>query len=109
MKGIGVDIVDLERLDINNLHFVQKILAPQEYTAFCQMSSHKRKLEYLGGRFAGKEAYMKAYHKGLGHFHFHDIIILNHDDGSPYLNDEHAYISISHEDKYAIAFVLVEK
>lgn len=109
MRGIGVDIVDLERLDIDNLHFVQKILSPQEYMVFTQMSSRKRKLEYLGGRFAGKEAYMKAYHKGLGSFRFQDIVILNTDDGCPFLNDEYAHISISHENKYAIAFVIIEK
>lgn len=40
---------------------------------------------------------------------FHDIEILNREDGSPYLNDEYAQISISHEKKYAIAFVVKEK
>lgn len=109
MKGIGVDIVDLERIDIENLHFVQRILSPQEYNVFCQLSSKRRKIEYLGGRFAGKEAYIKAHHKGLGSLRFHDIIILNNEEGCPYLNDENAHISISHEKKYAIAFVLIEK
>ena len=31
MKGIGVDIIDLERLDIHNLNFVKHILSPKEY------------------------------------------------------------------------------
>ena len=26
MRGIGVDIVDLDRLDIDNLHFVERIV-----------------------------------------------------------------------------------
>ncbi|WP_154887808.1 holo-ACP synthase [Longibaculum muris] len=109
MKGIGVDIIDLERLDIENVHFVKRVLSDKEYQLFLQMNSSKRRLEFLGGRFAGKEAYLKANHKGLGGIDFHDIEILNHDDGSPYLNDENACISISHENKYAIAFVMIEK
>lgn len=107
--GIGVDIVDLDRLDIENQHFVEKILSINEYKIFKNLTSKQRKVEFLGGRFAGKEAYMKAHHKGLGSFNFHDIEILNDKDGCPYLNDELAEISISHEKKYAIAFVMLKK
>lgn len=109
MKGIGVDIVDLERLDITNQHFVKRILTFKEYEIFKDLKSEQRQLEYLGGRFAGKEAYLKANHTGLGGIDFHDIEILNDESGSPYLHDEQAHISISHEKKYAIAFVVIEK
>ena len=40
---------------------------------------------------------------------FHDIQILNDETGCPYLNDKKAHISISHEKKYAIAFVVLEE
>lgn len=109
MKGIGVDIVDLERLDIQNIHFVERILTVQEFRLFKEMKSDRRRLEFLGGRFAGKEAYLKSCHQGLGGIDFHDIEILNDESGCPYLNDENAQISISHEKKYAIAFVIREK
>lgn len=109
MKGIGVDIVDLDRFDLENQHFIKRILSPKEYELYSCMLSGIRKREFLGGRFAGKEAYLKALHKGIGGMNFCDIEILNHEDGSPYLNDENAQISISHEKKYAIAFVIVEK
>lgn len=109
MMNIGVDIIDLERLDIDNKHFIERVLTSNEYQIFQSFQSEKRKKEYLGGRFAGKEAYMKACHKGIGEISFHDIEILNNEDGSPYLNDLNAKISISHENKYAIAFVLLEK
>lgn len=108
MKGIGVDIVDLNRLDIENLHFIQRILSIHEFEIFQQLKTDQRKREYLGGRFAGKEAYMKAYHKGIGSMSFQDIEILNDQDGCPYLNDSHAMISISHEKDYAIAFVIAK-
>jgi len=109
MQGIGVDIVDLERLDLENIHFIRRVLTDKEYEIFSKLKHQHRQLEFLGGRFAGKEAYLKANHKGLGEIPFHDIEILNHEDGSPYLNDSHAHISISHEKKYAIAFVVIEK
>lgn len=109
MQGIGVDIVDLERLDLENLHLIQRILTKNEYQIFSNLKYEGRQREFLGGRFAGKEAYLKAKHLGLGGISFHDIEILNHEDGSPYLNDSHAHISISHEKKYAIAFVVIEK
>ncbi len=109
MKGIGVDIVELNRLNIDNEHFLKRILTQKEYLIFQSINNEKRKREYLGGHFAGKEAYMKACHLGLGKIAFTDIEILNDEDGCPYLNDEHAHISISHENEYAIAFVLKEK
>lgn len=109
MRGIGVDIVDLDRLDVENQHFVERILSVNEYQLFKNMKSKQRQLEFLGGRFAGKEAYLKANHVGLGGIDFHDIEILNDESGCPYLNDEHAQISITHEKKYAVAFVIVEK
>ena len=106
---IGVDIVELDRLKVNHDHFVKKILTDKEYEIFNSFNSEERKREYLGGRFAAKEAYMKANQKGLGQISFHDIEVLNRDDGSPYLNDMNAQISISHEKHYAIAFVVIEK
>ena len=88
--GIGVDIVELSRLDIENERFVRHILSDEEYEIFQSFPTEKRKREYLGGRFAAKEAYLKANHLGIGGISFHDIVILNHEDGSPYLNDEDA-------------------
>lgn len=108
MQGIGVDIVDLERLNLDNTHFVERVLTIREYKVFSHLKNRQRQLEYLGGRFAAKEAYLKAKHRGIGDISFQDIEILNHEDGSPYLNDCHAHISISHEKKYAIAFVMIE-
>ncbi|MCI9093194.1 MAG: holo-ACP synthase [Coprobacillus sp.] len=109
MRGIGVDIVDLERLDIHKIHFIKRILSEKEYEIFLEIKSEQRKLEFLGGRYAAKEAYMKARHKGLGEIDFHDIEVLNFPNGCPYLNDKSAHISISHEKKYVIAFVIIEE
>ncbi len=107
MNGVGVDIVRLDRIDPDNESFARKILSDAEYECFSSIHGYKRKREYLGGRFAAKEAYLKAHRLGLGGMNFHDIIVLNREDGSPFLNDEKACISISHEDDYAIAFVVI--
>ena len=109
IKGIGTDILDLRRLDLDNETLIKHILSPQEYACFQKLSSDKRRREYLGGRFAGKEAYLKALHTGIGGKPFHDIEILNHEDGAPYHNDEKAQISISHEKDYVVAFVVIEE
>lgn len=106
---IGVDIIDLDRIKVDHEHFVKRILTEKEYEIFNSFQHIQRKKEYLGGRFAAKEAYMKAVQKGIGQISFHDIEVLNREDGSPYLNDENAHISISHEEKYAVAFVVIEK
>ena len=39
---------------------------------------------------------------------FNDVEILNDVDGKPFLNYEKSYISIAHENDYAIAYVVVE-
>ncbi len=109
MTGIGIDLVDLNRLDINNKHFVSRILSNEELVIFNQLPHDRRKLEYLGGRFAAKEAYLKACHKGLGEIPFKDISILNDEFGAPYINKEHTMISITHESHYAMAFVIIDE
>jgi holo-[acyl-carrier protein] synthase len=108
ISGIGVDIVDLNRIHIDNEHFINRILSDEEIAVFYSLSSDRRKVEFLGGRYAAKEAFLKACHKGLGEIPFKDIIILNKESGAPYLNCDHAHISISHENNYAIAFVVIE-
>jgi len=108
IKGIGIDMVDIRRLDINHRKFTEKVLTNNELSIFDNFQSEKLKLEFLAGRFAGKEAYLKANQKGLGEIPFHAIEILNHENGAPYLNDDEALISISHEKEYAIAIVILQ-
>lgn len=109
IKGIGVDIVDLDRINPDSEKFVKKILSDKEICIFQTLTSTKRKKEFLGGRFAGKEAYLKACGKGLGDISFKEIEILNASSGAPYMMDPEALISISHEKKYAVAYVIIEE
>lgn len=110
IKGIGVDIVELDRIPIEKEHFAKKVLSKKEYQIYISKQSDKRKREYLGSRFASKEAYLKARGKGLGEIPLSQIEILTEDSGKPYFtNDKNAHISLSHEKHYAIAYVVIEE
>lgn len=59
IKGIGCDIVALKRLNVENDDFVLKILTTNEYLQFKSKKTLKQKKEFLGGRFAAKEAFLR--------------------------------------------------
>ncbi len=105
---IGVDLVDLNRLSLDNRLFLERILSSSELERFDQIKNKKQQLEFLGGRYAAKEAVLKALGTGIGGMPFKDISVLNKESGEPYLNIPHSKISISHEDHYAIAFVMLK-
>lgn len=106
--GIGVDLVSMSHRAFIHDTFIKKILSTKEYACFERLSIHKQR-EYVASRFACKEAYLKARHKGIGDIPFKEIEILNNSNGSPYFsNDEHAMLSLSHEKTMVIAFVVIE-
>lgn len=107
-SGIGVDIVDLNRIHIDNIHFIKRILSDEEIEVFNSLNTDRRKLEFLGGRFAAKEAFLKACGKGIGEIPFKDISVLNDENGAPFINCDNAMISISHEHDYVIAFIVIK-
>lgn len=114
--GIGIDILNLER--IMNLkskmdRFAQKSLTPAEYEEYCQKKGN-RKIEYLGGRFSCKEAFSKALGSGIGKVvSLQDIETLTNEQGAPVMTSTQfggkIFVSISHEKKYVITQVLLEK
>ncbi len=58
----GIDIVHNKRISKNiyNLRFIQKILSASEIEKYNKISNYSRKVEFLAGRFAAKEAIIKA-------------------------------------------------
>lgn len=116
VKGVGTDIVALQRVaEVCERHprFPHRILTDAEY-AYCQQGK-KSFLQHLAGRFAAKEAIIKA----LGHkVPWRDMEILNHPSGQPYVNlyGEAAqranggkiHVSIAHEPTFAIAVAIWE-
>ncbi|MEH7500667.1 holo-ACP synthase [Neobacillus drentensis] len=114
IKGIGIDIIELSRIqDILNRQkkFVDRVLTPNERHKFEDLST-VRKVEFLAGRFAAKEAYSKAKGTGIGEqLSFLDIEIENDRSGKPFFAkpETHAHLSISHSRDYAVAQVIIEE
>ena len=68
IKGIGLDIVELERVEKLMRHtqrFQQRILSEREQDLFNTLSP-SRQIEFVAGRFAAKEAFSKALGTGIG-------------------------------------------
>jgi holo-[acyl-carrier protein] synthase len=58
----GVDIVYNNRISkhIYNQKFIKRILSDYEVSKYNEISNYRRKIEFLAGRFAAKEAVTKA-------------------------------------------------
>lgn len=113
--GIGVDLVELSRIKRmyqRNPRIAEKILTENELSKLSSLGD-RRKIEYLGGRFASKEAFSKAVGTGIGKVGLRDIEILNDSQGKPYIAsspfDGRCFISISHTENYAISQIVLEK
>ncbi|MCD6239260.1 MAG: holo-[acyl-carrier-protein] synthase [Thermotoga sp.] len=113
--GVGIDIVLNRRLDSDPLK--KRLFSNREH----EIGSKRRgNLQYYGGRFAAKEAFLKAAGVGLGAIPFKAIEILDDDNGKPYLASNEIIeefknqkgitvvnISISHEKEYSVAVVIL--
>lgn len=102
---IGIDIVDLERIQDDYDRIGDRILSPREKAQLLTYGAKTSKISYVGGRFAAKEAYVKA--SGNKAVDFRKIEILNDSQGRPhiYLNErEIGEVSIAH-DGFAVAVV----
>ena len=111
IDSIGVDIVENVRLikKLETPHFLEHILTASEINEYNALKSPK-KLEYICGRFAAKEAIIKAVHNHETP-HFLEIEILKNKDGSPNarLKNYQLLVSISHEKHYTIAEAILLK
>lgn len=119
--GTGLDLIEISRiekvLDRNENHFLNKILTVAE-KELCP-EKPRRKLEFISGRFAGKEAVAKALGTGIGSsLKWKDIEILYLKSGKPYVNlkglkwnshELNIHISITHTKTLAAAKVIIER
>jgi len=115
MAGIGVDIESIDRFrkypPDRNERFFRKIFTSVELD-YCFRK--KDPYPHLAARFAAKEAAIKAF-SGFQKLQFSQIEVINDEIGKPVLriiNDENkekgenVFVSLSHCDKYATAFVI---
>jgi|MGYP003552445412 holo-[acyl-carrier protein] synthase len=121
--GVGTDIVAVRRMaDFWQRHGergLEKVLAPEEREA-CRASPDPAR--FLAKRFAAKEALGKAFGTGVRDPVLLPAIAVSHDDlGKPAfafspelaahlaVRGLVAHLSISDEQDYAVAFVILEK
>ena len=103
--GIGTDIVETARLKKNQEGFARRVLSGNEYLIYSGYSN-ERQLEFLAGRFACKEAIIKALND--------DITMKEIDISYNELNklvcnlDYRLHLSIAHEKNYATAICIYE-
>ena len=118
--GIGVDLVSVEKIaeSVKSEAFQRKVFTPDEITT-CEKIANAA--EHYAGKFAAKEAFMKAIGKGIRQeVWFTQIEVLNRESGAPYLqvNGEaertlltlgvqEMYISISHAEGMAVAMIVL--
>ena len=115
IKGIGLDIVEIERIrkiSSSQPRFAERVLTEYEQHKYRRLSGN-RQLEYLAGRFAAKEAFSKANGTGIGkEVRFQDIEIRNDERGKPIISkpfSQGVHLSITHTKEYAAAQVIIEE
>lgn len=103
----GIDLVHMPRFEkhVTDQRFLHRILTDREMELFEALTTTRRRLEFLCGRYACKEAYSKAVGTGIGVTDFHDFEVLKNDLGAP-VSDKGA-VSISHDGAYAIGMVII--
>lgn len=120
----GIDIVEVYRIAetmTRTPRFAQRVFTQAERD-YCDAKGAAAAQSYAG-RFAAKEAFLKAIKTGWrGKITWHDMEILNDPDGVPSLTlkgealrilnvqgAEHVHLSISHTTEHAVAQVILER
>jgi holo-[acyl-carrier protein] synthase len=117
--GLGVDVVEIARIaramERLKERFARRILRPEETRGHLTPT-------YVAGRFAAKEALVKAlgtgFTQGIG---FHDFAVVSTPSGAPQtqlfgaaharlmqLGGTAVHLSISHSREHAVAMAIVE-
>ncbi len=105
--ALGIDTVFIPRF-YGKEKLAKRILSSEEYAIY----EHRlNKEEFLAGRFAAKEAFLKAFRNGIGRISVTSISIVYGEDGRPVLmyNEQFYNVSISHDGDYAVAVVEVKE
>lgn len=119
--GIGCDLCKVFRFEkyFSEQEFIKRFFNDEEIKTFVDKNQFCR---YYASRFACKEAFVKAIGTGFKNINLKDLFVKNDEEGKPYMvlqgalkkrmadlyNASKIHLSISHEDDYAIAFVIIE-
>lgn len=122
--SIGIDIVEVYRIRASvarTPRFAERVFTEQE-RAYCE-SKGVAAVQSYAGRFAAKEAFLKALKTGWrGKITWQDIEVVSDESGVPTLNVKgeakkilkkhgasRVHLSISHTTDLAVAQVILEK
>ena len=115
IQGVGTDIIEIQRIkeaiERHGERFLERLFTEKE-RAYC--NHYKNAIPHFAGRFAAKEAILKAFGTGLQpELSWQEIEILNNPQGKPEvyvaspllqaLSISQIFLSISHCDAYATA------
>jgi holo-[acyl-carrier protein] synthase len=118
IKGLGNDIIEIARMrqsiERHGMHFLNRLFSQKEQD-YCY--KFQDPVPHFAGRFAAKEALVKALGTGFGKLvSWHDIEILADDLGKPtvhvsdHINKEFNHpnllVSISHGTEHATAVAI---
>jgi holo-[acyl-carrier protein] synthase len=121
--GLGLDIAEIDRIEAaivrHGAPILERLFTPSE-VAYCE--SYKNRFERYAGRFAAKEAAMKALGTGWRHgVRWRDIEVTREPSGKPTLrldgmarsfaerlSVKYISITITHSGNFALAQVIFE-
>lgn len=116
MESIGVDIVEIDRIEkiVKEYGdvFLKKVFSEDEIN-YCK--SKAKPPQHFAARFAAKEAVAKALGTGFRNsLMLKDIEVRNDENGKPYvcfkgIKDERFLISISHCNRYVVAIAAIKE
>lgn len=121
--GIGTDLIEVARVEkqvASENGFKERVFTPAEIE-YCDSKHHK--YQHYAGRFAAKEAFMKALGTGWqGGVSFQDIEVVTAPNGKPELKlygktkeitdakyIQSMFVSLSHLSSFAMAIVILEQ
>lgn len=123
IQGIGNDVIELARIEAamsrHGNAFVRRVLSLEEFEmTVCQ--SERRRIEFVAGRFAAKEAIAKATGQGIARLNMNAVTIAVAPSGlvvtwtdasalSTLAPENYLHVSISHSKAYAVAMAILER
>ncbi|RPI27791.1 MAG: holo-ACP synthase [Acidobacteria bacterium] len=120
--GVGVDIVEIRRISqaLTGSQSMAKRVFTEKEIEYC--GARKTQFHHYAGRFAAKEAALKALGTGWqGGIRWTDVEVVSNNSGKPEINlygkarelfeksgANRALLSITHSKEYAVAVVVLE-
>lgn len=120
IRGIGIDLLEIQRIrksiERHGQHFLNRLFTQREQDYCYQFQDPT---PHFAGRFAAKEAIVKALGTGFGsQVNWHDVEVLADDLGKPVVHISEALrtrfhspnimVSISHSTEHATAVALLQ-